>query len=87
VAGYSLRLCRSAAKEIEGIARREDRRRVVRRIAALADDPRPHGSEKLAGGADLYRVRIGDWRVLCAIDDPRAIVNVVKVGHRRDVYR
>jgi mRNA interferase RelE/StbE len=87
VADYKVRIKRSAAKEIEAIGQRRDRQRVVKRIAALAADPRPLGCERLAGRSDLYRVRVGKYRVLYAIDDAVRVVLVVKVGHRRDVYK
>jgi mRNA interferase RelE/StbE len=60
--------------------------RVVTGIRRLADDPRPPGSEKLSG-EDRYRTRQGDYRVVYAVDDERRIVEVVRIGHRRDVYR
>jgi mRNA interferase RelE/StbE len=56
------------------------------RIRGLADDPRPPGSENLSG-EDRYRLRQGDYRVVYAIDDDRRIVEIVKIGHRREVYR
>ena len=87
MAVYSIRIKRSAAKEIEAIGQRRDRQRVVSRIEALGDDPRPTGSEKLAGRAELYRVRVSRYRILYAIDDAVRIVSMVKVGHRKDVYR
>jgi mRNA interferase RelE/StbE len=59
---------------------------VVTRIRRLADDPRPPGSERLSG-EDRYRIRRGDYRVVYAIDDEQRIVEVVRIGHRRDVYR
>lgn len=52
----------------------------------LGSDPRPPGTEKLSG-QEKYRIRQGDYRVLYAIDDDSATVTIVKVGHRRDVYR
>ena len=82
---YSLFIKRSAAKELAGLAI-DDRRRVVRRIEALAADPRPAGCEKLSG-EDKYRLWQGDLRILYEIDDGQATITVVKVGHRRDVYR
>lgn len=85
MASYSILIKRSAAKELEDIGLR-DRRRVVARIRALADDPRPPGSEKLSG-ADRHRIRQGNFRVLYEIDDDAITVTVVKIGHRRDVYR
>lgn len=83
---YEIRIKRSAAKEIEAVATRKDRRQIVRRIQALADDPRPPGCEKLSARA-LYRVRRGPYRVVYTFDDAERVVLVVKVGHRRDVYR
>ena len=85
MASYSLFLKRSAAKELEAVATK-DRRRIVDRIEALAAEPRPPGVEKLSG-AEKYRVRQGDYRILYTIDDDARAVVVVKIGHRGDVYR
>lgn len=86
MARYSIVIRTSAVKEIEAIASRADRRRVVARIESLASDPRPRGCEKLTG-KDRYRVRQGVYRIIYSIEDTKLIVHVVKVGHRRDVYR
>jgi mRNA interferase RelE/StbE len=85
VASYSLLIKRSAAKELEALPLK-DRRRIVARIHALATEPRPQGLEKLSG-AEKYRVRQGDYRVLYSIDDSARSVVIIKIGHRRDVYR
>ena len=61
--------------------------RVGRRLDSLASQPRPPGVQKLEGGEDFYRVRVGDYRVVYAIDDPARVVFIVKIGHRGDVYR
>lgn len=61
------------------------RRRVGDAIAALADNPRPHGSKKLVG-VDAWRIRVGDWRVIYQIHDDRLAVLVMRVGHRREIY-
>ena len=53
----------------------------------LAEEPRPHGAEKLAGNDDRYRVRQGNYRIVYSIDDKTKQVTVVKIGHRKDVYR
>lgn len=82
---YSVFLTKSAAKELERLPT-ADRRRAAQRIKALADDPRPNGSEKLSG-LDRHRVRQGDWRVLYEIDDAAKTVAVVKIAHRREAYR
>ncbi|HLU82720.1 MAG TPA: type II toxin-antitoxin system RelE/ParE family toxin [Trueperaceae bacterium] len=60
--------------------------RVRGAIALLASEPRPPGSRKLSG-RDAYRVRVGDYRIIYTIDDPKRIVVVVLIGHRKDVYR
>lgn len=87
MASYRVVIRRTAAKELEGIAGKRDRERIVRRIQALADDPRPMGAEKLAGRGDKYRIRQGDYRILYEIEDNVLIVTVVKIGDRKDVYR
>jgi mRNA interferase RelE/StbE len=83
---YELLIKPSAAREIERISTKAERRRVVRRILALAEDPRPPGCEKLTG-RQAYRVRQGSYRIVLAFDDDTRTVRVFKVGHRRDVYR
>ena len=87
MASYSVFLNGSAAAELEAIPRDEDRRRVVERIERLAGDPRPAGCEKLAGREDRLRIRQGDFRILYAVDDRAKTVTVVRIGHRKDVYR
>lgn len=82
MASYSVRIKRSAAKELEAFEL-NDRRRLVERILSLADDPRPHGCEKLSG-KDRYRIRQGVIRILYEIADRGLTVTVVKIGHRRD---
>ncbi len=87
MAGYSIRIKASAAKEIEAIQPMGVRRLVVDRIRQLADDPRPRGCEKLGGRADRYRVRQRAYRIVYSVSDEVLTVWVVKVGHRSDVYR
>jgi mRNA interferase RelE/StbE len=53
----------------------------------LAADPRPSGCKKLAGNTDYYRIRVGDYRVLYEVSDRDVLVLVIKIGHRREVYR
>ena len=64
----------------------KDRQRIVRRIEALAEHPRPTGAEKL-GGDDKYRIRQGDYLILYEIEDAQPVVTVVRIGNRREVYR
>jgi mRNA interferase RelE/StbE len=87
VAGYRVLLKPSAAKEIDAIGAKKDRQRVVARIRSLADEPRPVGYEKIAGAEGRFRARQGNFRIVYAIDESSRTVDVVKVGHRREVYR
>lgn len=85
MASYRVLLKRSVLKDLEPLPAR-DRVRVMERIGALADDPRPRGCEKLSA-LERYRLRVGDYRIVYAIEDAELVVWVVRVGHRRDVYR
>ena len=85
MASYKLQIKPSAVKELEALPPKE-RRRIVSRIQKLATDPRPSGSERLTG-QQLFRVRQGNYRILYAIEDAELVLVVVKIGHRRDVYR
>ena len=83
---YRVEVKKSAVKEIAALPKR-DQRRVVRVIDALADDPRPEGVRKLTGAEDAYRIRVGDYRIIYQIADDVLTVLVVRVGHRKDIYR
>ena len=85
MARYELRVKPSVAKDLRGVAK-ADVARILARIEALRDDPRSPGCEKL-GGAELYRVRQGVYRIVYSIDDARVVVEVIRVGHRGEVYR
>jgi mRNA interferase RelE/StbE len=87
VARYRILVKPSANKEIDAVGQKKDRQRIVLRIQSLGENPRPLGCEKLAGHLDRYRVREGNYRILYSIDDEKLLVDVVKVGHRKDVYR
>jgi mRNA interferase RelE/StbE len=63
------------------------RRRVARRIEALGTAPRPPGVQALAGGEDLLRVRVGDYRIIYRIEDRHLVVLIIRIGHRGEVYR
>lgn len=86
MAAYDVAFARSARKELEGLTQ-PLRMRVFRRIERLVDDPRPAGCRKLEGADDLWRIRIGDYRVIYAVDDSRHAVDVIAVRHRSDAYR
>jgi mRNA interferase RelE/StbE len=86
VGKYRVLIKPSARKELLAIPTKKDRQRLVRRIEILAEDPRPAGCQKLTGG-DRYRIRQGPYRIVYELQDEELVVLVVKIGHRRDVYR
>jgi len=85
MASYSIVFKQSVAKDFRPIPKK-DVQRILKRIDGLADDPRPAGAEKLSGD-EKYRIRQGNYRILYTIEDDIITVTIVKVGHRRDVYR
>ncbi|HSP00513.1 MAG TPA: type II toxin-antitoxin system RelE/ParE family toxin [Thioalkalivibrio sp.] len=85
MASYRLAFRKSVAKDLRSIPNR-DVARIMKRIEALVDDPRPPDSQKRSG-QERYRVRQGMYRIVYEIVDDELVVTVVKVGHRRDVYR
>jgi mRNA interferase RelE/StbE len=87
VVAYSLKIKSSAVKELQGVSDKATLSRLIEKIKSLATQPRPSGFEQLAGRSNLYRVRQGNYRVIYSVDDQSRVVDVVKVGHRRDVYR
>jgi mRNA interferase RelE/StbE len=82
---FEVRFKPSVAKDLRGIPA-DDVRRILARIDALRDDPRPPGAEKLAA-QERYRLRQGDYRILYTVAETEALIEVVKVGHRRELYR
>ena len=83
---YTVVFARSARKELQALDR-TIAGRILKRIEALRLEPRPSGCKKLEGTDDLWRIRIGDWRVVYSVDDPRALVEVSVIRHRREAYR
>lgn len=82
---YEVRFQPSVRKDLRGVPKHEVDR-ILRRIEHLAESPRPRDSRKLTGG-ELYRIRSGSYRILYQIEDLQLVVTVVKVGHRKAVYR
>lgn len=82
---YRIVIKKSAAKEIERIEKK-DRIRIIDKIRSLAEDPHPVGSNKLSR-QEKYRIRQGNYRILYQVKNEELIINVVKVGHRRDIYK
>ena len=83
---YAVTFARSARRELEALEPRYVAR-VLARIEALARQARPAGAKQLQGAERLWRMRVGDYRVVYDIDDRRRVVDIVRVRHRRDVYR
>jgi mRNA interferase RelE/StbE len=83
---YRVELTARAERELDALPDRIFRQ-VRRRIDALAIDPRPRGSRQLEGSVGLWRVRSGDFRIIYQIQEKRLLVLVVRIGHRREVYR
>lgn len=83
---YSIELAPSVDKQLRRVEKRT-RLRLIGVIELLALDPRPPGAKMLRGGdRGLWRVRVGDYRVVYTIDDGRLVVLVLRLGHRREVY-
>ena len=83
---YRVEVSRPAARQIEALDR-ATQARIIRRLEALEVDPRPPAAKKLKGEHGTWRVRVGDYRIVYTIEDNRLLILVVKVGHRREVYR
>ena len=83
---YRIQFTRRAERELEALPGNE-RVRLARRIDSLASNPRPAGCKQLTGADDLYRIRSGRYRVVYSIEDRLITVTIIRVGHRRDIYR
>jgi mRNA interferase RelE/StbE len=85
MAAYKLSFKKSVQKDLDSIPKK-DLKRILRRIESLSEDPRPHGCEKLTG-QERYRLRQGRYRIVYSIQDDELTVWVVKVTHRKHIYR
>jgi mRNA interferase RelE/StbE len=83
---YRIEIKRSARKMLLALPR-QIRERIGSAIDALAHDPYPSGTCKLAGSDSLYRKRVGDYRIIYEVHGHRLVVMIIKIGHRRNVYR
>ncbi len=86
MAEYSIVFARSARKELEGLDY-SAATRILIRVEQLANEPRPRGVRKLRGAQTLWRLRVGEHRIVYRIDDTHRLVDVIAVRHRRDAYR
>jgi len=82
---YRIQIKASAAKALEGLPK-QHQRRVGKAIDALAADPRPEGVKKLHAD-EGWRIRVGDYRIIYTIDDGVLVVCIIRIGHRRDIYK
>ena len=86
MAKYRIEISATAGKQIRRLAQK-DQIAIIRRIQELERGPRPRQLRKFAGYDDVYRIRVGNYRILYGVEGTKLIVIVLKVGHRRDVYR
>lgn len=83
---YKVLITRSAEKQLKKLPP-QVQRKIAAVIMSLAIEPHPYGSKKLTGTMNSYRVRVGDYRVIYDIYEHEIVVSVLKIGHRRDIYR
>ena len=83
---YEIEIAPAAERALKKISA-DIRNRIFKSLLTLRNDPRPHGVKKLSGEDDLYRIRIGDYRIVYQIRDNVLVIVVVNVGHRREIYR
>ena len=83
---YRLVFTRAAKKDLARISARAMRRRLIRAIEALAENPRPSGAKKLRSAPTIWRIRLGDWRVCYSIEDDQLLVLVLTAARRGNVY-
>jgi len=86
---YDVEVSPAASRDLKRLVKqsREQFEGIDQKIASLADDPRPFGSEKLSGSDNIYRIRDGDFRILYAVYDETRRVEIARVRDRKDVYR
>lgn len=83
---YTIEFAASALREFKALERALQRR-IGTHIDHLASNPFPSGVKKMRGEPELYRIRVGDYRVIYRIDGKRVVILILKIGYRRDVYR
>jgi len=82
---YEISVKKSAVKELEDIPKKE-LQKIINKIKSLSSDPRPQGSQKLSH-REQYRIRQGDYRIIYSVQDDELTVHIIKVGHRKEIYR
>ncbi|MFH1856328.1 MAG: type II toxin-antitoxin system RelE/ParE family toxin [Candidatus Omnitrophota bacterium] len=82
---YKIVIKKSAVKELESIPKK-DLQRIVKRIQMISESPKPNNSQKLSQREE-YRIRQGDYRIIYAVINEKETVEIIKIGHRREIYR
>lgn len=86
MARYKIKVAKSVEKDLQDIPK-SDLKKIIQKISSLESDPKPVGVQKLSGIDEKYRIRSGNYRIIYEINEKEKIVDVAKVGHRKDVYR
>lgn len=86
MASFRIEFARSVEKELRSIDRKWIPK-ILTAIEALADTPQPHGCKKLVGSEHTYRIRVGDYRIIYDLQGDKLVILIVRIRHRRDVYR
>ena len=86
MAKYKIEISRSAEKQLRKLPK-DDQKRVVEAMLELGGHPLPRGARKLSGYDDVFRIRAGRYRILYSVSETEVIIIVLKIGHRKDVYR
>lgn len=84
--GYEIIIVGAVRRQLKRI-NRDDKKRILDKIQSLAENPRPHGFKELKGSENLFRVRVGDYRIIYEIQDKILLITILKIGNRREVYR
>lgn len=83
---YKIKFAKQAAKQLKALPHQEQQK-LKTKIDNLENNPRPSGVVKLSGEENLYRIRVGNYRIIYSIQDAILLILIVKIGHRKDVYR
>ena len=86
MASYRIEVSATAEKQIRKLPR-DEQMRVLRAIRPLANEPNPPGSRRVRGYDDVFRIRVGTYRVLYRVEGRRLLIIILKIGHRREIYR
>ena len=86
MANYEIEISRTAERQLKKLPGK-DQLRIVRAVLLLSEEPHPKGSRRLSGYDDVFRIRVGRCRVLYSVAESRLIILVLKIGHRKDIYR